>query len=72
MQTLRHVEREGRDLSSFTIQEPHQYQEPVHPGSFSIGRLALYVLQRLFVKAEIVAELVEYGKAHLFADDLFD
>src|SRR5713226_9772131 len=43
-----------------------------HPGSFSIGRLALYVFQRLFVKAEIVAELVEYGKAHLFADDLFD
>ena len=24
-------------------------------------RVALYVLQRLFVKAEIVAELVEYG-----------
>src|SRR5712692_7931973 len=43
-----------------------------HPGSFSIGRLALYVFQRLFVKAEIVAELVEYGKAHLFAEGLFD
>jgi len=42
------------------------------PGSFPIGRLALYVSQRLFVKAEIVAELVEYGKAHLFADHLFD
>src|SRR5260370_10103060 len=41
-------------------------------GSFSIGRLALYVFQRLFVKAEIVAELVEYGKAHLFADGFLD